>query len=69
MANHYLQTVFTVPVTPAEAAMLEECFAVSAEISGDLAELPAEEMNVLKERYPGRMDFAKACGMVKGLLQ
>lgn len=26
-------------------------------------------MNVLKERYPGRMDFSKACGMVKGLLQ
>ncbi|MCY0096099.1 GatB/YqeY domain-containing protein [Hoeflea ulvae] len=26
-------------------------------------------MNVLKERYPGQMDFSKACGMVKGLLQ
>ncbi|WP_299860599.1 GatB/YqeY domain-containing protein [uncultured Hoeflea sp.] len=26
-------------------------------------------MNVLKQRYPGQMDFSKACGMVKGLLQ
>lgn len=26
-------------------------------------------MNVLKERYPGQMDFSKASGMVKGLLQ
>ena len=26
-------------------------------------------MNALKERYPGQMDFSKACGMVKGLLQ
>ncbi len=26
-------------------------------------------MSVLKERYPGQMDFAKASGIVKGLLQ
>jgi uncharacterized protein YqeY len=26
-------------------------------------------MNVLKERYPGQMDFAKASGVVKGMLQ
>jgi uncharacterized protein YqeY len=26
-------------------------------------------MNVLKERYPGQMDFSKASGVVKGLLQ
>ena len=26
-------------------------------------------MNALKERYPGQMDFAKASGLVKGLLQ
>lgn len=26
-------------------------------------------MNALKERYPGQMDFSKASGMVKGLLQ
>ena len=26
-------------------------------------------MNVLKEKYPGRMDFSKASGIVKGLLQ
>jgi uncharacterized protein YqeY len=25
-------------------------------------------MAALKERYPGRMDFGKASGMVKGLL-
>ena len=26
-------------------------------------------MNALKERYPGQMDFGKASGIVKGLLQ
>ena len=26
-------------------------------------------MNALKEKYPGRMDFSKASGIVKGLLQ
>jgi uncharacterized protein YqeY len=26
-------------------------------------------MNVLKERYPGQMDFAKASGLVKELLK
>jgi len=26
-------------------------------------------MNALKERYPGKMDFSKASGIVKGLLR
>jgi uncharacterized protein len=42
--------------------------AVIAEISAASIKDMGKVMAVLKERYPGQMDFAKASGMVKGLL-
>lgn len=42
MANTYLETAFNVPVTPDEAALLEECFATAAEISAGFASIPQE---------------------------
>lgn len=56
MANSYLQTVFTIPVTSTEAALLEECFTASSEISNNLAELPAEGMQVVKTYYASRSE-------------
>lgn len=47
-----------------------------AAVAGVVSEIGADGlrdmgrcMSTLKERYPGRMDFAKASGIVKGLLQ
>lgn len=46
MANTYLETAFNVPVTPEEAALLEECFATTAEISAGFASIPQEELEL-----------------------
>ena len=48
MANHYLQTAFAIPVTPAEALLLKECFAVSAQLSSDFAELSSDSLQAVK---------------------
>jgi len=42
---------------------------VVSEIGADGLRDMGRCMSVLKERYPGRMDFGKASGIVKGLLQ
>lgn len=51
MANHYLQTAFAIPVTPAEALLLKECFAVSAQLSSDFAELSSDSLQAVKTCY------------------
>jgi len=59
MANYYLQTVFTIPVMPEEAALLKECFAASVDLSSDLAELPAEGMEAIETYYASRSEAFK----------
>lgn len=56
MANHYLQTVFTIPVTPDEAALLQECFAVSGQLANDLAEMPADHLDAMAACYSSRSE-------------
>lgn len=51
MANYYLQTVFSVPVTAEEAALLEESFAVSVHVSNVLAELPDGREDAVNTYY------------------
>jgi len=45
------------------------CAQVVDEVGADGLRDMGRCMNALKERYPGKMDFAKASGIVKGLLQ
>lgn len=45
------------------------CKQVVAEVGAEGLRDMGRCMNALKERYPGQMDFAKASGIVKGLLQ
>ena len=52
-----------------EDDMRRVCSAVVAEIgAGGLRDM-GRCMNTLKERYPSKMDFSKASGIVKSLLQ
>ena len=60
MANTYLETAFNVPVTPDEAALLEECFATAAEISIGFASIPQEELEAAKSCYASRSSAFKA---------
>ena len=57
------------PVQLPEEEVRDLCASVINETGAQGLRDMGKCMNVLKERYPGRMDFAKACGMVKGLLQ
>ncbi|TAJ74154.1 MAG: hypothetical protein EPO45_17300 [Sphingobium sp.] len=59
MTNNFLQTAFAIPVTPEEAALLEECFAVANELSSDFAELPIDGMQTVKSYYGARSDAFK----------
>lgn len=52
-----------------EAEMRRACAAVIEEIGAEGLRDIGRCMAVLKERYAGRMDFAKASGIVKELLQ
>ena len=52
-----------------EEKVRELCASVISETGAQGLRDMGKCMNVLKERYPGQMDFSKACGMVKGLLQ
>ena len=52
-----------------EEKVRELCASVISETGSQGLRDMGKCMNVLKERYPGQMDFSKACGMVKGLLQ
>jgi len=45
------------------------CARVVAEVGADGLRDMGKCMNALKERYPGQMDFSKASGVVKSLLQ
>jgi uncharacterized protein YqeY len=45
------------------------CAEVVTEVGADGLRDMGRCMNALKERYPGKMDFGKASGIVKGLLQ
>lgn len=45
------------------------CAQVVSEVGADGLRDMGRCMNALKERYPGKMDFGKASGIVKGLLQ
>ena len=52
-----------------EEKVRELCASVISETGAQGLRDMGKCMNVLKQRYPGQMDFSKACGMVKGLLQ
>jgi hypothetical protein len=54
MTSDFLRTAFAIPVTPEEAALLEECFAVADELSSDFAELPIDGMQTVKAYYASR---------------
>jgi uncharacterized protein YqeY len=45
------------------------CAQVISEVGADGLRDMGRCMNALKEKFPGRMDFGKASGIVKGLLQ
>ena len=59
MTNDFLRTAFAIPVLPQEAVLLEECFAVAAELSSDFAELPIDGMQTVKAYYASRSDAFK----------
>lgn len=60
MANNYLLAAFTIPVTSAEAALLQECFEVAAELSSDFASIPHEELEAARFLYGQRSEAFKA---------
>jgi uncharacterized protein YqeY len=57
------------PAQLPEAKVKELCASVIAETGAHGLRDMGKCMNVLKERYPGQMDFAKASGLVKELLK
>ena len=52
-----------------EEQVKQLCAKVVAEVGADGLRDMGKCMNELKQRYPGRMDFSKASGVVKTLLQ
>jgi hypothetical protein len=52
-----------------EDAVKQACAQVIDEVGADGLRDMGRCMNALREKYPGRMDFGKASGIVKGLLQ
>jgi uncharacterized protein len=57
------------PAQLSEDEVKKVCASVVAETGAHGLRDMGKCMNVLKERYPGQMDFSKASGMVKGLLR
>ena len=57
------------PQQVGEEQMRQLCAKVVAEVGADGLRDMGKCMNELKQRYPGRMDFSKASGVVKTLLQ
>ena len=57
------------PAQLSEEKVRELCTAVIQETGAQGLRDMGKCMNVLKERYPGQMDFAKASGLVKELLK
>jgi len=56
MPNPFLQTAFAIPLTPDEAALLEECFTVAAELCSDFAEIPTDGMQTVRAYYASRSE-------------
>jgi len=52
-----------------EEQVKQACQQVVAEIGAEGLRDMGRTMNALKEKYAGQMDFSKASGIVKGLLQ
>ncbi len=52
-----------------EADMQVACAQVVDEVGADSLRDMGRCMSVLKSKYPGRMDFSKASGIVRGMLQ
>lgn len=52
-----------------EDDMKQACAQVVNEVGADGLRDMGRCMNALKQKFPGRMDFGKASGIVKGLLQ
>lgn len=52
-----------------EDAVKQACRQVVAEVGADGLRDMGRCMNALKEKFPGKMDFGKASGIVKDLLQ
>ncbi|MGO4831890.1 GatB/YqeY domain-containing protein [Rhizobiaceae sp. 2RAB30] len=52
-----------------DAEVKQACQKVIAEVGAEGLRDMGRCMNALKEKYPGQMDFSKASGVVKGLLQ
>jgi uncharacterized protein YqeY len=52
-----------------DADVQRACREIVAEVGADGLRDMGRCMNALKEKFPGRMDFGKASGIVKGLLQ
>lgn len=52
-----------------EEEVRRACAQVVDEVGADGLRDMGRCMNVLKEKYPGKMDFSKASGIVKGLLR
>lgn len=57
------------PAQLPEEKMREACASVVVDTGAHGLRDMGKCMNALKERYPGQMDFAKASGVVKGMLQ
>jgi len=57
------------PRQMAEADVRLACAAVVQEVGADGLRDMGRCMNALKEKFPGQMDFGKASGIVKGMLQ
>ena len=57
------------PQQVGEEQMRQLCAKVVADVGADGLRDMGKCMNELKQRYPGRMDFSKARGVVKTLLQ
>ena len=57
------------PQQVGEEQMRQLCARVVADVGADGLRDMGKCMNELKQRYPGRMDFSKASGVVKTLLQ
>jgi uncharacterized protein YqeY len=57
------------PQPLAEEDMKRACAQVVDEVGGDGLRDMGRCMNALKEKFPGKMDFGKASGIVKSMLQ
>lgn len=57
------------PAQMDEATVKQACRQAIAEVGAEGLRDMGKTMAVLKEKYPGKMDFSKASGVVKELLQ